>query len=346
MSRHRAAPRHARPPRRRLARYALAAALVAGLTAGALSAAGGTAAPAASYGAIAALPPLPVRGSHDNARLAELKQSAALLRTRAIRRDAARTRARQLAAAAATAAPPPAPAPVPSGSPQQIASGMLASYGWDASQFSCLDALWTRESGWDVNATNPSSGAYGIPQALPGSKMATAGADWQTSAATQITWGLGYIRDTYGSPCGAWSREQSDGYYSAGARLLTASVTAPKRLRALRWAEHYKGCWYSWGGTGPCSRGFDCSGLVYAAYRHQGFAIPRTTYGMLGWRRLKRVARPRRGDLAFYGPGHVELVTRLWHVTFGAHDAGTRVGYIRWNRFWEPTAFYHVRGSG
>ena len=91
--------------------------------------------------------------------------------------------------------------------------GMLGSYGWSSSQFSCLDPLWNRESGWNVYAANPSSHAYGIPQALPGWKMASAGPDWQTDAATQIRWGLGYIKGTYGSPCGAWAHEQADGWY-------------------------------------------------------------------------------------------------------------------------------------
>lgn len=107
-----------------------------------------------------------------------------------------------------------APAPVrqPSGSAQQIAAGMLSSFGWPSSQFSCLDSLWTRESGWSVTAENP-DGAYGIPQAYPGSKMASAGPDWQTNATTQIRWGLGYIRGMYGSPCGAWSHEEATGWY-------------------------------------------------------------------------------------------------------------------------------------
>jgi hypothetical protein len=104
-------------------------------------------------------------------------------------------------------------APAPSGSPQQIAMGMLGSYGWSSGQFSCLDSLWNLESGWNVYATNPSSGAYGIPQALPGSKMASAGPDWQSDAATQIRWGLGYIQALYGSPCGAWAHEEADGWY-------------------------------------------------------------------------------------------------------------------------------------
>jgi hypothetical protein len=101
----------------------------------------------------------------------------------------------------------------PSGSPQQVAQQVLSQYGWSQSQFSCLQSLWFRESGWNVNAENRSSGAYGIPQALPGSRMASAGADWRTNAATQIRWGLDYIHSRYGSPCGAWSHSQADGWY-------------------------------------------------------------------------------------------------------------------------------------
>jgi hypothetical protein len=90
---------------------------------------------------------------------------------------------------------------------------MLSQFGWSSSQFSCLEPLWEEESGWDVTADNASSGAYGIPQALPGSKMASAGSNWETSAYTQIKWGLGYIKDSYGSPCGAWAHEEADGWY-------------------------------------------------------------------------------------------------------------------------------------
>ncbi|WP_124038998.1 G5 domain-containing protein [Neoactinobaculum massilliense] len=94
-----------------------------------------------------------------------------------------------------------------------IAQGMLSSYGWSQSQFACLDKLWTRESGWNASARNASSGAYGIPQALPGTKMASAGADWATNPATQIRWGLSYIQGRYGSPCNAWAHSQSTGWY-------------------------------------------------------------------------------------------------------------------------------------
>jgi hypothetical protein len=106
----------------------------------------------------------------------------------------------------------PAVQPVASGSPEQIAEAMLGSFGWSSSQFSCLYPLWEHESGWSVTAANP-DGAYGIPQALPGAKMSGAGPDWQTDAATQIRWGLEYIRGMYGSPCGAWDHEQATGWY-------------------------------------------------------------------------------------------------------------------------------------
>jgi len=90
---------------------------------------------------------------------------------------------------------------------------MAAKYGWGGDQFGCLVSLWDKESGWNVNAYNASSGATGIPQALPGSKMASAGSDWATNAATQISWGLGYIAGSYGTPCAAWSKSESVGWY-------------------------------------------------------------------------------------------------------------------------------------
>jgi hypothetical protein len=95
---------------------------------------------------------------------------------------------------------------------QAIAREMLAQRGWGDDQFGCLVELWNHESGWNVYASNP-SGAYGIPQALPGSKMATAGDDWQTNPATQISWGLGYISSRYGTPCGAWDTFNAQGWY-------------------------------------------------------------------------------------------------------------------------------------
>lgn len=97
--------------------------------------------------------------------------------------------------------------------PRDIALALLPEYGWSSDQMGCLDSLWTKESNWRWNADNPSSSAYGIPQALPGSKMASAGADWATNPATQIRWGLGYIEDRYGSPCSAWGHSQARNWY-------------------------------------------------------------------------------------------------------------------------------------
>ena len=96
--------------------------------------------------------------------------------------------------------------------PRSIARALLAARG-QAGQFGCLDRLWTKESSWQVRATNPSSGAYGIPQSLPASKMATAGSDWRTNPRTQIRWGLSYIGERYGSPCAAWAHSQSHNWY-------------------------------------------------------------------------------------------------------------------------------------
>ncbi|WP_131740749.1 lytic transglycosylase domain-containing protein [Actinomadura roseirufa] len=104
--------------------------------------------------------------------------------------------------------------PVPAGAAQQIAKRLLGGYGFSGSgEFGCLVNLWNKESHWNTHAANPTSGAYGIPQALPGSKMASAGSDWQNSASTQIKWGLGYIKSRYKTPCAAWQHSQSVGWY-------------------------------------------------------------------------------------------------------------------------------------
>ncbi len=152
-------------------------------------------------------------------RVAVAKRVAAeKARQDAARKVAARAAAQRAAAARAAAARAAkvrhsAPrASVPSGSPRSIARALLAARGWSG-QFGCLDSLFNRESGWNPHAMNPSSGAYGIPQALPGGKMASAGSDWRTNPATQIRWGLSYIASTYGTPCGAWAHSQSHGWY-------------------------------------------------------------------------------------------------------------------------------------
>lgn len=117
---------------------------------------------------------------------------------------------------APTKTPRASPTPSPTPTHSVIATTSPKSYALaqvGAAQFTCLDLLWEKESNWRVTAANPSSGAYGIPQALPGSKMASAGSDWQTNAITQIRWGLGYIDAVYGSPCAAWAHSQATNWY-------------------------------------------------------------------------------------------------------------------------------------
>ena len=97
------------------------------------------------------------------------------------------------------------------GDPRDIAQALLPLYGFSSDQFSCLDSLYVSESDWRVDADNPSSSAYGIPQAL--TQLHDLPADYMTSAESQIRWGLEYIRDTYGSPCSAWSFKSGHGWY-------------------------------------------------------------------------------------------------------------------------------------
>jgi peptidoglycan DL-endopeptidase CwlO len=99
--------------------------------------------------------------------------------------------------------------PVDPAAAKAYARSAITAYGWGSDQYSCLVSLWNMESGWRANAYNTSSGAYGIPQSLPASKMQTAGSDWVTNANTQIDWGLSYISRAYGTPCGAWNHEMS-----------------------------------------------------------------------------------------------------------------------------------------
>ncbi|MFJ6652598.1 lytic transglycosylase domain-containing protein [Microbacterium sp. NPDC091313] len=160
-----------------------------------------------------------LRGSLDGAIEKKKAEEAAAAEKARQDAEAAAKAAAAKKVTASTGSGNSAPLPVPAGtgdnSPagaQATARSMLSARGWGDDQFSCLVSLWNKESGWRVNASNP-SGAYGIPQALPGSKMSSAGADWQTSAATQISWGLGYISGRYGTPCGAWSHSQANGWY-------------------------------------------------------------------------------------------------------------------------------------
>lgn len=119
-----------------------------------------------------------------------------------------------------------------------------------------------------------------------------------------------------------------------------AASSIPARLIALRWAESQAGAPYAWGGTGP---GFDCSGLVMTAYRHAGITLPRTTFAMWASPHLVRepASQRQRGDIAFYGPGHVELVTA--GGTFGALTFGFPVGWHHPSGWWQVTAYFRVR---
>lgn len=119
-------------------------------------------------------------------------------------------------------------------------------------------------------------------------------------------------------------------------------ITRKLRLEIWHWALRQRGKPYIWGGTGP--HGFDCSGLVYASYRSHGIHLPRTTTEMLGnWRLVRiRKSNARRGDLAFFGSGHVELFDR-GNWTYGAAHTGTRIGYHRMSRYWHPTSYFRIR---
>jgi len=122
--------------------------------------------------------------------------------------------------------------------------------------------------------------------------------------------------------------------------VRASASTKPTRLVALQWAEHQAGKWYCWGGNGPSC--FDCSGLVVAAYQHAGISLPRTTFEMLSSPLLRRIpaSQRRRGDLAFYGSGHVELVTITG--TFGALHTGAQIGWHHPNQWWHPTMYFRV----
>jgi hypothetical protein len=165
----------------------------------------------------AAIAAASVRSSHAGSVLEQARQREILLDAAAKSTDveSAPSLAQQPASAGGGTIADEANAAAPSpGTAEAIAYNLLPQFGFSAAgQFPCLNDIYMRESGWRVNAENGESGAYGIPQALPGDKMASAGPDWATDAATQIKWGLGYIQGRYGSPCGAWSFWQAHGWY-------------------------------------------------------------------------------------------------------------------------------------
>lgn len=145
-------------------------------------------------------------------RAAAQAQTVTAIAAQGERLTAAQQQAQQAAAAAAAEAAKASGGFT--GSPREIARQMAAQdYSWGDQQFQCYDNIIMRESEWVTTATNPSSGAYGIPQALPASKLATAGSDWRTNPVTQIRWGLDYVKGRYGTPCAAWSFKSANGWY-------------------------------------------------------------------------------------------------------------------------------------
>ena len=136
----------------------------------------------------------------------------------------------------------------------------------------------------------------------------------------------------------------------AGATLSSApqahAASKPPRLVAFDWAKSQAGKPYLYGGTGP--NGYDCSGLVYAAYKRAGFTLPRTTQDMLASGKFSRTGNPRAGELAFFGTGHVEFVTNERRTTYGALHSGTVLWWHKWysGSSWHPTVYLYVRNAG
>lgn len=164
---------------------------------------------ASSVASLASFKTLPL----DTVRDLTAATSATAQSTAAAAAEVDRLAAEAAAAAAAAAAEAQRVANTPDGARATARSMSASKYGWGDGEFACLARLWQKESGWNLNAYNAGGGATGIPQALPGSKMASAGADWATNASTQISWGLSYISGRYGSPCSAMAHSSSMNWY-------------------------------------------------------------------------------------------------------------------------------------
>jgi hypothetical protein len=210
-AKHRSAP--VTPLRARLRHRLRHAAVLSGLAVAATALAVSTGVlsqPLPIDGAAAALSTSSPARSLSQDELAEREQRAS--RSSDDRRpEADRTKARALSNASGAAVTKTED--LSSADPRDLAKALMPQYGISSSEFGCLDNIWSQESGWNVHAANPTSSAYGIPQALPGSKMASAGPNWEDNAETQIRWGLGYIKGRYGSACAAWSFKQGAGWY-------------------------------------------------------------------------------------------------------------------------------------
>ena len=206
---HRAPGKHkaARVPRRALrttvALTGLAAAVTGVSVAGGLSSGDTTLTPAAADVATSAPQSSPTMSPAD----LERREQGSIASRSSRRTDATKATALTMSAGSAVTKSQK----LSEGDPRDIARALLPVYGFSSDQFSCLDSLYMSESGWRVDADNPSSSAYGIPQAL--TQLHELPADYMTSAESQIRWGLEYIQDTYGTPCSAWSFKASHGWY-------------------------------------------------------------------------------------------------------------------------------------
>lgn len=202
-------PTHRRMPSRRRSHVRMGAAVaVAALVTGGVVAAGTLTGAAAPREAVASLTATSL-ASLSAEELAEREQRVSRSTERAP--DADTGKSRQLASKAGVSRT--ASRDLRHANPKVLARALMPEYGLSAGEFSCLDDLWESDSGWSTTADNPTSSAYGIPQALPGEKMSSAGSDWASNPETQIRWGLGYIRDRYGSGCGAWPFKSGNNWY-------------------------------------------------------------------------------------------------------------------------------------
>ena len=211
VAKHRSTP--ARPPRSRLRHRLRKAAVLSGIAVAATGLAistGVLSQPLPIDGAAAALSTASPAKSLSQDELAEREQRASRS-TDDRRPEADRAKTRALSNASGVAVTKTED--LSSADPRDLAQALMPQYGMSSSEFDCLDNIWSQESGWNVHAANPTSSAYGIPQALPGSKMSSAGPNWEDNAETQIRWGLGYIKGRYGSACAAWSYKQGAGWY-------------------------------------------------------------------------------------------------------------------------------------
>ncbi|MET0998543.1 MAG: lytic transglycosylase domain-containing protein [Marmoricola sp.] len=211
VAKHRSTP--SRPPRSRLRHRIRNAAVLSGMAVaatGLVVSTGVLSQPLPIDGAAAALSTSSPAKSLSQDELAEREQRASRS-TDDRRPEADRVKTRALSNASGVAVTKTED--LSNADPRELAKALMPQYGISSSEFGCLDNIWSQESGWNVHAANPTSSAYGIPQALPGSKMSSAGPDWENNPETQIRWGLGYIKGRYGSACAAWSYKQGAGWY-------------------------------------------------------------------------------------------------------------------------------------